>query len=60
MAALGVIQECHTVRERRALTFAGRTIAELALDDITYRFGGRVVRFREVEVELEDVDTELN
>lgn len=59
VAALGVIQERDTIRERRALTFAGRTFAELALDDVTYRFGGRVVRLREVEVELEDLEADL-
>lgn len=58
--ALGVIQECVTTRERRALTSAGRTVAELALDEVRYRLDGRDVRFHEVEVELEDDDAELD
>lgn len=60
LAALGVIQERDTMRERRALFSSGRAVAELALDEVTYRLGGREVRLHEVEVELEDLDADLD
>lgn len=60
LAALAVIQERDTVRERRALSSRGRVVAELALDEVNYRLGARGVRLHEVEVELEDLDAELD
>lgn len=58
--ALGVFQEYVTTRERRALISTGRTVAELALDEVRYRLDGRDVRLHEVEVELEGGDAELD
>lgn len=60
LATLGVIQERDTTRQRRALTSGGRTTAELALDEVTYRLAAGQVRLHEVEVELADLDADLD
>lgn len=60
LEGLEVIQERETWRERRALVRDAQTVAEVALDEVDYRFGGRGVRLHEVEVELEDPNVDLD
>lgn len=57
---LEMIQERETTREIRAVTAAGRTIADLDLDDVRYWLGAREIRLPQVEVELVDVDADLD
>lgn len=60
LEGLELIQAQETWRERHAVLLDAQTIAEIALDEVDYRFGGRKVRVHGVEVELEDPGADLD